>query len=279
MLHGNGVIRGFDLQNTVNPNGSQIYLMGGEVLVNGNFVQMDATTVNIPLIKEFPLYNVNWLLCINQQGEYQPIPLLDYDPVVGTPNNPTRLFLALNLNNGQTYNLDATTFSDLINKRKDLVPLYIVTSITVPGSGATLPTITLSLSDVRKYVNDIDTNLALRLTSSTAQGNFRNPTSILNWIKYNNLFNGTAILGGANATVTTPVVLSFVSDVLIDGRDNATLTLNSPATIGSNLAIKNLTINFNGGITVNSNTTNVLFDNCLAYLQVLRLKLFDFYQS
>ena len=268
LLHGNGVIRGFDLQNTVNPNGSQIYLMGGEVLVNGNFVQMDATTVNIPLIKEFPLYNVNWLLCINQQGEYQPIPLLDYDPVVGTPNNPTRLFLALNLNNGQTYNLDATTFSDLINKRKDLVPLYIVTSITVPGSGATLPTITLSLSDVRKYVNDIDTNLALRLTSSTAQGNFRNPTSILNWIKYNNLFNGTAILGGANATVTTPVVLSFVSDVLIDGRDNATLTLNSPATIGSNLAIKNLTINFNGGITVNSNTTNVLFDNCVINITV-----------
>jgi hypothetical protein len=278
VLFGNGVVRGFDIADTspiVNPNGGQIYMMGGEVLVNGNFIQIDDEMVVIPTIKEFysgTLYNVNWVLCVNSNGEYQPIPLLDYDPSLSTPNNASRLFQAFNLVNGQTYYLDAITFSDIINKRKDLAPLYIVAATTVAGSGSTPPSITLLITDARKYVNDVDTNLPLRLTSVNSQGNFKNPVAILNWIKYNNAFNGTAIVRGAegiSGTISTAINLSFNSTVTIEGENEAFLTMNAPVTIGSNLSLRNLEITFNGDstttppISISNPVNNLNFENCV----------------
>ena len=64
------------------------------VLVNGKLLQMNNEVVVIPLIKEILniLYNINWVICVNDRGEYQPIPLLDFDPTLDTPNSPERLF-------------------------------------------------------------------------------------------------------------------------------------------------------------------------------------------
>jgi len=277
ILFGNGVARGFDIADTSpisNPNGGQLYMTGGEALVNGNFIQVNNESVVIPTIKEFysgTLYNINWILCVNDKGEYQPIPLLDYDPALSTPNNSFRVFQAFNLVNGQTYFLDGSTFSDIVNKRKDLVPLYIVASTTVAGSGTTPPSITLSITDARRYINDIDTNLPLRLTSANSQGNFKSPVSILNWIKYNNAFNGTAVVrgaAGASGTISSALNLSFNSTVTIEGENEATLTMNAPVTIGSNLTLKNLSIYFNGDgsttppISVNNPVSNLNIDNC-----------------
>lgn len=276
-LHSNGVIRGFDLaitDPTPNPfdgyagqNGGQIYLTGGLALVNGKFIQMNNEMVIIPIIKELhsAIYNVNWILCVNDKGEYQPIPLLDFDPSLDTPPDEDRIFQAFNLVNGTSYKLDATTFSDLVNNRKDLVPLYIVAAITTPGSGPTPAYIALDLSDARKYVNDADTNLPLRLTSADAQGNFKSPVSIFNWIKYNNVFNSTAFVKGADditGQINSDLILDFGSSAIIDGENNAKLTMNNPVTIGSNLTLKNLTIIFNAGLTMKDNPQNVIFDNC-----------------
>lgn len=270
LLHGNGVIRGFDLDTSVaNPNNNQIYLTGGEALVNGNFIQFNNDTVTIPTLKEAGLYNINWALCINSIGEYQPIPLLDYDAVLATPTNPIRMFSAFNLVNGQTYNLEASTFSNIINNRKDLTPLYIIASTTAAGSP---PTISLSVSDVRKFINDGDTNLPLKFTSSVAQGNFRSIHSIFNWIKYNNSFNGTAIVKGANtsnAVINIPMEFHFDSTVVIDGQNNAEITFNSTFTVGSNLTIKNLTLNCNAGIFAKAVVIeNLIFDNCVINITI-----------
>lgn len=270
LLHGNGVIRGFDLQDTgstPNPNSFQLYLTGGEALVNGNFVQLNNETVIFPFIQESPNLKINWVLCVNSQGEYQPIPLLDYDPNLVTPTNPQRIFTAFNLLNGQTYNLDASTFSDIVNERKDLLPLYIVAqAVTLPSTVALVPT------DVRKYSNDIDTNVALKLTSANSQGNFKNVTSIFNWLKYNNAFNGDADVKTANSVsglVSIPMNFDYANSVTIDGKGNALLTFNNPVLMGSNVTFKNLNMVFNGGISAAVNLSNLTFENCNITITIL----------
>lgn len=274
-LHSNGVIRGFDLVNTLtNPldgyadaGGGQVYLTGGLVLVNGKFVQLDNETIMIPIIKEFhgTFNNVNWVICVNDRGEYQPIPLLDFDPVLNTPPDVDRVFKAFNLVTGGFYNIDATAFSDLVNNRKDLTPLYLVASTTTPGTGNTAPFISLDVSDIRKYVNDADSVLPLKLTVADAQGNFRSVESIFNWLKYNNSFNSTVFLRGANgsdSTINSPITLDFTDTTIIDGENNATITINSTAILGSNLIFRNLNIAFNNYITISSNAKNLTFENC-----------------
>lgn len=269
LLHSNGVIRGFDLEDLgiPNPDGyGRIYLTGGLVVVNGKIISLNNETIVIPLIKETgSLHNVNWMLCVNDKGEYQPIPLLDFDPTLNTPNNPTRVFTAFNLVSGTTYSIDASTFSDLINNRKDLTLLYIVASTTTTANGSTPPTISLDITDARKYVNDADSNLPLKLTSAHAQGNFKSPIAIFNWVKYNNLFNGNAIVKGADSTtgqINTALNLDFANTVTIDGENDALLTMNKAVVLGSNLTLKNLSINFYGGVSLAANATNLTLDNC-----------------
>ena len=64
-----------------------------------------------------------------------------------------------NIVNGLTYSIDATTFSDLINKRKDLTVLYLANSIVTTASPGVPSTIILSVTDARKYANDADCRL------------------------------------------------------------------------------------------------------------------------
>jgi hypothetical protein len=268
LIFGSGVLSGFSFETTSpnpNPNDGQFYLTGGVALVNGVIINMNPQSIVIPMVQEFYaslFYNINWLLCVNDQGEYEPLPLLDYDSTLPTPNNPNRLVQVYNVINGQTYNVVATTFSDVVNTRKDLTPLWIIASTVTSGSS---PTISLSVTDARRYSNDSDTNFPLKLTSANAQGNFKSPVAILNWIKYNNAFNGTAIVKGAtpnSGTIDTILDLDFTSTVSIDGQDDATLTFNKLVTLGSNLVFQNLDLIFNGGISIATGVENLTLDNC-----------------
>lgn len=268
LLFGSGVINGFDQEITapnLNPNAGQFYLMGGVALVNGTIINMNSQSVTIPMVQEYysgSFYNINWLLCINDQGEYSPIPLLDYDSTLPTPNNQNRIVQVFNVVNGQTYNIVADTFSNIVNTRKDLAPLWIIASTVTSGSN---PTINLNATDARRYSNDSDTNLPLKLTSANAQGNFKSPVAILNWIKYNNAFNGTAIVKGAttsSGTINTILNLDFASTVSIDGQDDATLTFNDMVTLGSNLIFQNIELIFNGSVAVSAGVENLTLDNC-----------------
>lgn len=267
LLNSNGVVRGFDLTSAIT-SGQDIFLTGGIALVNGSFIQMNNETVTIPLVQELyvsNINNINWIVCVNDKGEYQPIPLLDHDTNLGTPNDPDRLFLALNPLTGGQYNIDAVLFSDLINKRKDLVPLYLASTLVTNGSPGNPPTLTLTISDVRKFINDEDSNLPLKLTSGNAQGNFRNVESIFNWLKYNSVYNSNAYVSGANtdnATINIPLDLDFSNNVVIDGGKNGEITFNQSVNFGSNLNFKNVDLIFNGGITNSTNVENLIFENC-----------------
>lgn len=267
LLHGNGVIRGFDLEEkSANPNKNQVYLTGGVALVNGKLIQSNSQTIVIPLIKEkllSNLNNINWAVCISDAGEIVSIPLLNYDESLSTPNVIKRQFVAYNPVNGQEYDLYASSFSNIVNSRKDLTILYIAASV-ITGTGSSAQ-IELTISDCRKYSNDADTSLPLKLTDAASQGNFKNIESIFNWVKYNNNYNGSAIVRGATAEtgeINNPLRFNFESEVTIDGQNNAILTMNGPVTIGSNIIFKNLTLIFNNSISLTTGASNVVFDNC-----------------
>lgn len=261
MLHQNGVLRGFGAQDvtpTSNPNSGQIYLDGGLVLVGGKLLSMNHETVAIPLVKESyssSFYNVNWALCVNSAGEYETIPLLDYDPILSTPN-ANRRFYAYNPVTTSSYYIESSYFSDIVNNRKDLTPIYIVAS-TVSGT-----TISLELHDVRKFVNDGDANDPLRYSSGTVQGSFKSVESILNWITYNNGYNGNVELNGASETISSAVYLNTNGNgqIVIDGENNSSLTFTNNVYIGSNVTLKNLTLTFQGLVTISSE--NITFENC-----------------
>lgn len=265
LLHGNGVVRGFDLADTsANPNSNQIFLKGGLCLVNGKLIQVNDGTVIVPPIKETylsTLYNINFLLCINDKSEYQLIPIVDFDVNASTPNNILRVFKAFNVINSQTYNMDSVTFSTGISNRKDLTALYLVTSVVNSG-----PIFSLTVSDVRRFVNDADLNHPLRLTGIGTQGNFHSVQSIMNWIKFNGQFNGIAYLKGATGafgTINGDINLNFASNVTFDGENNSTITFTGQVTLGGNIAFKNMTINFNGGVTILPNIRNISFQGCV----------------
>jgi hypothetical protein len=261
MLHENGVLRGFDLRQMVspeiNPNNNQIYLNGGLALVNGKFILINNETVSIPIVYEgtniSSVSNVTWALCINDKGEYQTIPLLD--------GSVSRIFYAYNPENNNVYNLESIFFSDILNYRKDLTILYIVeTYITV----STTITIALTINDARKYINDVGSNLPLKYNAGNSQSNFKNPTAIFNWLKYNSTFNGSVIIKGASSgiTISNSINLGGNGAIVVDGENDAILNFTNSVTIGSNVTFKNITLNFTGDLTIKESTNNLRFENC-----------------
>jgi len=266
LLHENGVVRGFDIsEDAANPIKDQVKIKGGVALVNGKLVEINNTTISIPVVKEKDvvfgdLYNINWAICANDRSEIQAIPLLDYDASLSTFNAGSRIFWAINTATGLSYPLDAAMFSDLINKRKDLCILHIASS-TVTGTGLSVD-ISLLLTDARKYVNDEGSNLPLKLTVGDAQGNFKNPIAILNWVKYNNAFNGRAIIKGASTSISSTIRMDFTNPVVIDGENSGALIFDGSCVIGSNITFKDISLTFNGSLAVVSSAQNIIFDNC-----------------
>lgn len=251
LLHGNGVIRGFDLVDGYNPIDNQIYLNGGVVLVDGKILQINNGVACVPKVKELYnaiLYNINWVLCINNKSEYQTIPLLEYDNFLSTPSNDSRAFVAYDPISAESYIIEATTFKDLITRRKDLTPLYVIRS-EVGLIESDVTTGTLTLQDIRRYVNDGEFNFPIVLTSETIQGNFRSFDSVLAWIKYNNAFN-THVLVRGDLVLDSPQVLDF-SDlgrtVIFEGDGGSIyVTSDKGIVLGSFVTLKNLHFIFRG---------------------------------
>jgi len=261
LLHQNGVFKGFDAQDVTpisNPNSGQIYLSGGSALVGGKIIYMNNETVSIPIIKEIyfsTLYNINWILCVSNSGDFQAIPSLDYDSILSTPSG-NRNFNAYNPATTSSYYIEAITFSDLVNNRKDLTPLYIVSS-TVSGSS-----ISLVLNDVRKFVNDNESNDTIILNNNSKQGNFYSVESIFNWLKYGGSHNNNIIINEVAETITKPITLDSAN---IDGRNTSSLTFSENLVIsGNDIVIRNMTITFEKllGIFLSN---NVVFENCTIY--------------
>ena len=211
-LQQNGVIRGFNA--TLGVANNQITMSGGLALVNGQLIEMNSDFVSIPIVQEFyssSFYNINWLLCINSESEFITLPLTDYDPVLMTPNVTNRIVTLSNVFNAMTYNVDSDYFTNVITNRKDLTPLYVVSSV-IMGS-----TPTLTIHDARKYVSDADSSIRPTLTDQLTQGNFQSIQSALTWFKYNSIYQNTLHIKSTYVLTSDPGFSPSPINVIGDG--------------------------------------------------------------
>ena len=274
LLHSNGVINGFDLVSTSQSTSPIINFNGGTVLVDGKIIQISATSINIPLLSETfngVSYPINWVVCINNKSEYKIIPLTDYDPILNTPGSIyiNRIMSVLPVS-GSSFLINSIIFSDIAINRKDLVPLYIIGANIVS-------TVSFSVNDIRKFINDSDnTNLIYSSSGSSFtssilnyRGNFRNLSSLFNWIKFNstNLFFDKVIdLSGATGTINNLITFDFSELITFNGsnyKNDSTklITFNNNVIFGSNVKLSGLNLLFNN-ISFLNNSSNIFFEDC-----------------
>jgi hypothetical protein len=285
LLHLNGIVRGFDFlvnNNTQFPptgyaTGAAMSFNGGLALVDGKFNFVNPQMFLIPALQEMysaTIYPINYALCVDANDDLVTIVLTDYDSILGTPNLSSRIVTVKNLVSGNTYQVDSSTFSTILNSRKDLAPLYII-SATVTGTGITATTTITNVRDVRRYVNDSDANIPAVLTNDSSQGNFKNIASALNWLKFNSAFQNTLQIKGSY-TVTNDPGLNFpltidagaatssltfsvaTAMIITDVTINNTSVIFSPAITATNSTFNDLSITFSSALTA----TNVTFNNC-----------------
>ena len=246
-LNQNGVVRGLDV---VSLSGNSISLRGGLALVNGKFIPFNNETISIPIVQEvyssITYQTITWALCANDNAEIILFPLTDtFD---ARPSN--RLVNLKNPTTSTVYNVDGYTFSGIVNNRKDLTILYVVKSV-VPSANS----ITATLSDARKFVNDVNSSIPITLTGDVAQGNFRSFESAASWVKFNGAYDSKIVLRGNSTINVDSGFLQFPSKVIIDGNGSGTLTINTPTTL-SNVEVRNcnIVINVREGLILGSNT-------------------------
>jgi hypothetical protein len=258
LLHFNGVIRGFDATIVSGGYGSDalLSLTGGLALVNGSFEAVNNQIFTIPPLQESYLsaiYPINYGLCVDDGGDLVTIVLTDYDTVNGTPNAPNRVVTVNNVVSSTSYQIDSATFSYILNDRKDLTLLYIVTAV-VSGTG-TGATTAITIRDVRRFAKDSDSSIPAVLTNDKSQGNFLTFASAITWLEFNSDFQNTLQIKGAYTIATDP---GLNSAIFIEGAGViASLTFSSNVVM-SEVTFENLTLVFNGTL----NATNVTFTNC-----------------
>lgn len=254
----NGVVRGFDLfSSNVLTSTTTIYFDGGIALTNGNLIAINAFDVNMPLLRDNGggTGGILWAICVNEENEVQLIPLTDYNPAVNTINSPGRLLQVINVLNSQIYYVDSTTFSTLLNTRKDLTVLWLVNAQVTNAT-----TYSFTISDARKYVVDANANAPIVLTNASSQGNFNSFASLNTWITYNSAFQNNVVVRGDYTFSSDP---GFAGDASYQG-DGCTFTINTPITLPNNCSFSNcnIIVNSNTGFIIPGDASDIAFSNC-----------------
>lgn len=268
-LHQNGVLKGLDVDSIGTVNTGEILFKGGLALVNGKAIAVNNGSVYIPQI--YPVgtslpQDLDWAICVNEYGNFVPILLTDSETnFFGTPGS-------------SSYYLPSTTFSELVNERKDLCVIAI--------ANVTIASITVNtVTDVRKFLNSQDLSIPLTWTSDRQmEGNFYNFTALKTWINNFGGKNNKVILRGDFNLTDSVDLTGFSYLTIFDGIDsNITLApsgLGKGILIGSNIELHNWKITYaptdisytsgyfiNNGAACfyspeNSNRSNIKIINC-----------------
>lgn len=277
LLHSNGVVRGFDIFNVYTGAEGLINLSGGVILVDGQLIDVNNDSINIPTIQEsynFNFWNVNWAVVIDSNGDYDAVPLLDPDSVLITPG-VARTFTAFDPVSSNSYNMPAVYFFDLINKRTDLTVLYIVSSI-VTGSGSGT-TIALTVKDARKFVYKKDWGERPTLCQDSNNGEFRTFDALTSWFNLHSNYTSTVNVKGLFTSFPAGGV-TFLNPARFLGDGTATfsptngqlsffavsldnITLNVQTLDWNSAPMNGCTINFNPTGGGHFNTFNTLITN------------------
>jgi hypothetical protein len=235
----NGVLRGLALNSHT---ALAATFQGGAVLVNGVVKEINNFTVNIPAVQDnnggTPINGVNWVICVNQKAEIQTIPITDYDTTVNAINNPGRLLTLYNPTTLVSYPVDSTTFSSLLNTRKDLTPLYLFNQ---QGASA-------FVTDVRKFIRNSDQNISPVLSADPSTGNFSQFAVVNAYLKYNSSYESRIKVKGSNSilgalTLSYPQPVDFIGD----GAGAFVFQANSLFDMFSVANFENITFTFLGG--------------------------------
>jgi hypothetical protein len=235
LLQANGIVRGFDY---ISQNGSQVQFDGGEAVVNGNIVQLNPQTVEIPAIFEainasignsVPV--ITWFVCVNTEGELQLIASTDFDPngpyaaqYSGLDN--TRRFYGMNPNLASpvAYPIRGTYFNDLVLNNNDLTPIAVAVATTTL-SGTTYSVTALTVSDARRFVYGGFGGMADAFVLSP-NGSFRSLAAVNTWLTQLNNYESALSDNGTGNGVGNRVIVKGVIPI----SSSVTLSYLSPVT-------------------------------------------------
>lgn len=265
-LHENGIIQGFDYDSINTSDNREIYYKGGIAVVNGKIVTVNNSPVTIPQIYKFGTslpQNIIWAICVNTHNDLVPIIIT---------STKTQFFATTN--GVSSFYIPSVTFTELIQTRKDLCPISLVTahiaSFTITPS--------VDILDVRRFVNgSIETPLILNSNETT--GNFHDFTAIKNWIiNFNSTGNIIYVKGTFNLSASLDLT-GFTQPVVFEGQ-GATITINTSKgfIIGNNVTLRNLnfiynppTITYTTGDLVNSGNGCIFADARTVNLSTIQI--------
>ena len=287
--------------------GCNIALSGGSALVNGNIVNINNITIEIPVVSEYVSTNgaiiaeVTWFLCASDSGELQLVASTDFDPTNGylvslyTTLNQDRLFYVRNPNNigAGHYAIRATYLSNLVINYKDLTPLYVIKATVGFNVADTAQVITgYNILDARRYIsngfNGLDDALVLG-----PNANFRSIEALDTWLqqltRYISAANnqdtiGTNVVVKGSWIIDTTVYFDYVKPIIFTGDDasfvfqantSGTTPISGTLMLGSNVLFNNVTFinqfdptaTANGGPDLNY-TSSLLSNNLEACVYV-----------
>ncbi|KKN61320.1 hypothetical protein LCGC14_0523110 [marine sediment metagenome] len=234
-LHENGIIRGFDFD-FINTDNREIFYKGGMALVNGRMVAANAISVTIPEIAENPnsIDSIDWAVCVNEEGFLEPI--------IVTPTK--QQFFAIENTSGSTYYVPSVTFTELVETRKDLVPIAVVTaaiaSITITDS---------DVVDVRRIITDGGRS-DLTLAPDGYVGQFDSFSKLENWANQYAAEGTLKVKVRGVFNLASSVTLGLTSPVIFEG-DGATInvTADKGIILSDDVTFKNITFNYNPDVS------------------------------
>ena len=279
-LHANGVVRDLGYVGVSPTDPAALLFNGGIALVNGTIVNVNNGKVVIPELVENgggSGSTVEWIICINESGSF-----------VAHPLTTTKQHFFAQAGTGGLgeipYFLPSVTFAEVINERKDLVPLLTLT--------ATITSVTISdETDVRRFVADESNNISLVWAEddSKSSASFRSAEALMTWaskLTDGSIYSKSRIIVRGNITLDSSLDLRSVPNLTLEGEGPGTakITVNGSdgLFIGSNTTIKNLEFEYNSasgpsyitGVTVpgengciiisgTSDIQNVTIENCV----------------
>lgn len=155
-IHENAPLRGLDFISVSSSDDRLLNFQGGVALVNGKVVPVNDGSVAIPEIWQKGTTKpttVEWAVCVNEHGNFEPIIIT---------NSKDQFFATID--NVNSYYVPSTTFSELVNKRKDLTLIATVT--------ASISSISLAVRDARRILANSGFNSFFTLSEDGSDQEF-----------------------------------------------------------------------------------------------------------
>lgn len=244
LLHENGVVSGFEVKSNAN---YQIRLAGGTCIVNGKVIQIINSSVFVPGTKEkiSPSSSklITWFLCADQNGKLMLVPSTDYE-------SPIDRIVNADFSASSDYYMYSSTLRNLVIRRKDLLPLYVVYRDT--SSSIT----SVNFIDIRRFAYKQGGSSKITVSAEDGVGNFKSLDAAIEYVRKQGSLEREIHLRSASQK-DVPYTLDFSSEngsiEIVGAKDRATITLNQNATIAGSaqerIRFTNCSIFFNGPST------------------------------